>query len=179
MDALAGVMEEGLARAVGVSNYNALQMQRAHSALAKRGIPLSCNEVWYNLLKRHVERKGLPDLCKELGVKLIAFQPLMGGLLTGKYTPMNRPKGLRGVMYGRKYLSRMQPVIAVLRRLGERHGGKSPSQVALNWLICKGALPIPGAKNMRQVRENAGALGWRLSDDAVTLLDKVAENFSK
>jgi pyridoxine 4-dehydrogenase len=47
--------------------------------------------------------------------------------------------------------------------------------VALNWLICKGALPIPGAKNPRQAQENAGALGWRLSDDAIAALDGASE----
>lgn len=179
MDALADAMEAGLTRAVGVSNYNAVQMQRAHAALAKRGIALACNQVGYSLLKRDVERKGLLALCRELDVMLIAYQPLAIGLLTGKYTPANRPKGLRRLIYNREYLSKIQPIIGLLRQLGKAHGGKSPSQVALNWLICKGALPIPGAKNMQQVQENAGALGWRLSDDAIAALDEASEKISR
>ena len=115
---------------------------------------------------------GLLALGHELDVTLIAYQSLAMELFTGKYTPANRPKGLRGLIYNREYLSRIQPVIDLLRQLGEAHGGKSPSQVALNWLICKGALPIPGAKNMRHVQENAGSLGWRLSDDAIAALDE-------
>jgi pyridoxine 4-dehydrogenase len=49
--------------------------------------------------------------------------------------------------------------------------------VALNWLICKGVVPIPGAKNERQARENAGALGWRLDEDEVAALDRTSEEF--
>ena len=53
--------------------------------------------------------------------------------------------------------------------------GKTPAQVSLNWIICKGAIPIPGASSVMQVRDNAGALGWRLSDDDVALLDAAAD----
>jgi aryl-alcohol dehydrogenase-like predicted oxidoreductase len=74
-------------------------------------------------------------------------------------------------MYRSDSLVKIQPVVDLLRQIGEAHGGKTPSQVALNWIICKGALPIPGAKNVRQAQENAGALGWRLTDDEVAALD--------
>jgi aryl-alcohol dehydrogenase-like predicted oxidoreductase len=174
MDALADAVEAGLTRAVGVSNYNPDQMRRAHAALAKRGIMLASNQVEYSLLHRAPEHDGLLALCRELGVTLIAYSPLAKGLLTGKYTPDNPPKGARGRMAGRDYLTRIQPLIGQLRAIGEAHGGKTPAQVALNWLISKGALPIPGAKNVRQVQDNAGALGWRLTQDEVARLDAFA-----
>ncbi len=60
--------------------------------------------------------------------------------------------------------------------IGQDHGGKSNSQVALNWVICKGALPIPGAKNADQALENAGALGWRLTEEEVAKLDELSDN---
>jgi len=66
-------------------------------------------------------------------------------------------------------------LIAELRRMGERYGAKTPSQVALNWVICKGAVPIPGAKNRQQAEQNAGALGWRLSAEDVEALDRVSK----
>ena len=53
---------------------------------------------------------------------------------------------------------------------------KTPAQVALNWVICKGAIPIPGASNPQQVLDNAGALGWRLSDEEVAMLDAAADS---
>lgn len=171
MEALAEAVKSGLTRLVGVSNFNAVQMGRAHAALAKHGIPLACNQVEYSLLKRVVERNGLLALCRELGVTLVAYRPVTGGLLTGRYTPENPPQGWRGRRYSRAYLSRIQPVVALLRQVGEAHGGKTPSQVALNWLIYKGALPIPGATKVQHVHENAGALGWRLSEDEIASLD--------
>jgi len=61
-----------------------------------------------------------------------------------------------------------------LRRIGEKHGGKLPSQVALNWVMAKGAVPIPGAKNRHQAEENAGALGWSVDDEDLDRLDAVA-----
>ena len=58
---------------------------------------------------------------------------------------------------------------------GQDHGGKSNAQVALNWTICKGTLPIPGAKNEKQAQQNAGALGWKLTDDEVAKLDAASD----
>ncbi len=171
-DALADVVEAGLTRAVGVSNYSTLQMRSAHRVLAERGIPLASNQVRYSLLDRTPERTGLLDACRELGVTLIAYSPLEQGLVTGKYSPENPPQGIRARRFKKRYLL-VTPVIDRLRQIGERHG-RTPDQVALNWLICKGAVPIPGVKNARQTRQNLGALGWRLAPDEVKALDEIA-----
>jgi aryl-alcohol dehydrogenase-like predicted oxidoreductase len=173
--ALAEAVEAGLTRSVGVSNYSPAQMLRAHAVLAKRGVPLASNQVPYHLLDRRVERNGLLKLCQELGVTLIAYSPLAKGLLTGKYTPETRPPGTRGYTISRARLRRIQPLIRLLREIGQAHDGKSPAQVALNWVMCKGAVPIPGAKNARQARENAAAMGWRLTAAEVAALDEESE----
>lgn len=68
----------------------------------------------------------------------------------------------------------IQPILDALSTIGEAHGGKSQAQVALNWVISKGAVPIPGAKNEGQAASNAGALGWSLTPDEVDLLDGLA-----
>jgi aryl-alcohol dehydrogenase-like predicted oxidoreductase len=95
------------------------------------------------------------------------------GLLTGKYTVKNPPAGMcRMQLPGR--LEKLPPLIDLMRTIGERHSGKSPAQVALNWTICKGTLPIPGAKNAQQVQHNAGAVGWRLTDTEVAELDAMS-----
>ncbi len=158
MDALADAVEAGLARAAGVSNYDEKQMRAAHAALGKRGVKLVSNQVEYSLLARAPEREGLLAACRELGVTLVAYRPLARGLLGGE----NPPAGAHAAL------------AALLRDLGQAHG-KTPSQVALNWVICKGALPIPGARDAQHVRENAGALGWRLTEDEVQALDKASE----
>lgn len=175
MDALADVVEAGLVRAVGVSNYNVVWMRRAYAGLSQRGVPLATNQVEYSLLDRRVEKSGLLALCQELGVTVIAYSPIAKGVLTGKYTPQNIPPGLRSHKYNREYLERMQPLIRLLRDIGQVHEGKTPAQVALNWVMCKEAVAIPGAKNARQAQENAGALGWRLTDEEISSLDAVSD----
>jgi aryl-alcohol dehydrogenase-like predicted oxidoreductase len=161
-DALADAVEARLTRTVGISNCGPGQTRRAHAALAARGVPLACNEVEFSLLNRGPERSGLAAACRELGVTLIAYRPLAMGILTGKYTPAHPPRGVRALRYGRSSLTKLQPLLSVMRRIGDARD-KTPSQVANNWLLCKGALPIPGAKDAAQARENAGAMGWRLT----------------
>ncbi len=172
VDALAETVRAGLTRAVGVSNYNAADLRRAHAALARRGIPLASNQVHYSLLHRAPEGNGVQAACRELGVTLIAYSPLEHGLLTGKYGPGRPPPARR--RRGAPRPEALEPFLAALRRAGEAHGGKSPAQVALNWLICHDALPIPGAKRPAQARDNAGALGWRLTPDEVETLDRLS-----
>ncbi|MFZ6027861.1 MAG: aldo/keto reductase [Chloroflexota bacterium] len=173
-NALADAVEAGLVRSVGVSNYNADQMLRAHITLDRRGIVLASNQVSYSLLDREVERNGLLKLCREREITLIAYSPLAKGILTGKYTPENLPAGMRGRTYTAQYLRRVQPLVRMVQQLGQDHG-KTAAQVALNWVICKGAVPIPGAKNAVQVEANSGALGWRLQDGEIAALDALSD----
>jgi len=173
-DALVDVVEAGLTRAVGVSNFNVEQMRRAHAVLARRGVPLASNQVEYSLLQRKPERNGVLVACRELAVTLIAYSPIAKGLLSGKYTPSNPPPGLRGRRWRGEKLARIQPLIGLLRQLGEQHS-KTPTQVALNWLVCKGAVAIPGVKNVRQAQDNVGALGWSLTADEVAALDEATD----
>jgi pyridoxine 4-dehydrogenase len=150
-------------------------MIRAYTTLARYGIPLASNQVQYSLLTREVEKNGTLARCKELGIRLIAYSPLEKGLLTGKYTSENPPPGVRGSQYG-DLLKKLPPVIKLLQEIGQNHNGKTASQVSLNWLICKGTLPIPGAKNIKQAEENAGGAGWRLTEEEVARLDEATEN---
>ena len=174
MDLLADAVEAGKVKTVGVSNYSAEQMREAHAALAKRGIPLASNQVEYSLLHRQPEGNGVLDACRELGITLIAYTPLAGGALTGKYSATRRASGLRRFMpnFSRKTMEALQPVIALLRQIGERYS-KTPSQVALRWLIENPVvLPIPGAKNSKQAIENAGALSFALTPEEVNALSQ-------
>jgi aryl-alcohol dehydrogenase-like predicted oxidoreductase len=172
-DALAAVREAGLAQAVGVSNYSEREVRETHAALASRGIPLATNQIEYSLLRTMPEKNGLLAACDELGVKVLAYSPIGQGRLTGKYSASHPPPGRRN--FSDFPMAEVDPIVEELRRIGGRHGGKTPSQVALNWVISKGAVPIPGAKNREQAEQNAGALGWRLSDDEVRTLDRVAK----
>jgi aryl-alcohol dehydrogenase-like predicted oxidoreductase len=169
MDALAETVKAGKVRRVGVSNYGADQMRRAHDRLASHGVSLASNQVRYSLLNRAPETNGVLEACRDLGVTLIAYSPIAQGLLTGKYGPgSNRPSGLVrrvGSAFGEQNLKKVEPVVNILREIGDAHD-KEPAQVALNWLITqRETLPIPGAKNEHQARQNAGALGWEMTGE--------------
>lgn len=174
MDGMAECVKSGMTRTVGVSNFNQTQMLAAYSALARQNIPLASNQVPYSLLNRKVEKNGLLARCRELGIRLIAYSPLEKGLLSGKYNAQNRPPGIRARTYA-SLLPKIEPLLKLMTTIGQDHGGKTNAQVALNWLICKGALPIPGAKNVRQAQENIGALGWRLTEEEIAKLDEMSD----
>ncbi|MDM9385769.1 aldo/keto reductase [Chlorogloeopsis sp. ULAP01] len=183
MNALADEVEQGRIEAVGVSNYSAQQMREAHQILARRGVPLAVNQVRYSLLTRQIETNGILDTARELGVTILAYSSLAQGLLTGKYTPNSSetPSGARKIdsRFSKEGLQKIELVISLLRQLGEKHQ-RTPAQVALNWLIAKGnVIPIAGAKTAQQVRDNAGALGWQLTDDEITQLEKLSRPWLK
>jgi aryl-alcohol dehydrogenase-like predicted oxidoreductase len=175
MGAMAEAHQAGLILAIGVSNYDGEQMQTAYDRLLREGIHLASNQVEYSLINRKVEKNGLLKRCTELGIKMIAYSPLAMGVLTGKYTPENPPPGSRGLRFNRRFMEKIQPLLHLLARLGSDHGGKTSAQVALNWTICKNTLPIPGAKTMRQAEQNAGAVGWRLTEAEVAELDETSD----
>ena len=174
MDVLAEAVKEGKVRHVGVSNYSVGQMQRAHDRLASHGIKLASNQVEYSLFQRAPETNGVLEACRDLGVTLIPYSPIAQGLLTGKYSPGDKPSGLvrrAGRAFGEKNLKKIEPVVNILREIGEAHD-KEPAQVALNWLVTRqSTLPIPGAKNEHQARQNAGAIGWEMTDEEAEKLD--------
>ena len=178
MNALATEVEKGRIKTIGVSNYSQEQMQEAHQILARRGIPLAVNQVRYSLLTRQVESQGIIATAKQLGVTILAYSPLAQGLLTGKYSLDSsvKPTGARSIdpRFSKDNLQKIDPVISLLRIIGEKYN-RTPAQVALNWLIAQGnVIPISGVKTAEQVKQNAGAVDWRLSDEEVTQLDQIS-----
>lgn len=178
MDGLAEAVQQGMTRAVGVSNYNAEQTRRAHKRLARHGIPLASNQIEYSLLERKPDLDGTSETCRELGVTVIAYSPIKMGLLSGKYTPTNPPGGMRGRRFSRAYLERIQPLLVPMREIAAAQN-KTLSQVAINWTIQRGTLPIPGAKNLKQARENMASLGWALTPDQMDTLDAISASIAK
>lgn len=201
MDTLAKVVQAGKVRAVGVSNYNASLMRRAHARLARHGIPLASNQVQYSLLYRSPETNGVLDTCRELNVALIAYSPLTYGILSGKYRKGGRPMALIQRVFAelgeridrfgdtkgtvpvlRRLLSRprtawpekLEPLFVVLEEVARAHE-KTIAQIALNWLLHQDrcVIPIPGAKNAHQATQNAGAINWRLTEEEYTRISQV------
>ncbi len=175
MNALADEVKQGRIKAIGVSNYSAEQMRQAHEFLAERGVSLAVNQMQYSLLTRQIEQNGVMAAARELGVVILAYSPLAQGLLTGKYTLENytQPTGARRIdpKFSQSGLQKLAPVIEVLKAVGAMHD-RTPAQVALNWLIAQGnVIPIPGAKTASQVRQNAGALGWSMTEAERSQID--------
>ena len=141
MQAMADAVELGLTRAVGVSNYDLDQTQRAQRALAGRAIPLASNQVRFSLLTRDAEHSGLLDYCQQQDITLIAYSPLEQGMLTGKYTAGRPPGGTCRWRYRPDFLASLQPLLALMGEIGQSYGNKSPAQVALNWVILRAPSP--------------------------------------
>ncbi|BAU14629.1 hypothetical protein LEP3755_51800 [Leptolyngbya sp. NIES-3755] len=181
MEALAEEVKQGRIGAIGVSNYSADQMREAQGYLAAKGVPLAVNQVRYALINREIESNGILETAKELGVTILAYSPLAQGLLTGKYKPENADSvtGARKLdpKFSRQGLEKLMPVIDRLTQIGAKYD-KTAGQVALNWLIAQGSvIPIPGAKNASQAKQNAGAIGWSLDPEEVTQLDLLTRSY--
>jgi aryl-alcohol dehydrogenase-like predicted oxidoreductase len=178
LQTLVKAVKQGKIASIGVSNYSADQMRRAHQILADLGVPLVSNQVNYSLLVRKIESNGVLETAKELGIAIIAYSPLAQGLLTGKYKNTNPPTGARQLdtRFGAKGLDQIQPLLRLMNDIAAQQG-KTCAQVALNWTIRKGTIPIPGAKNAQQALQNAGALGWELTDTEMAQLDRATRSF--
>ncbi|MBF2067565.1 MAG: aldo/keto reductase [Calothrix sp. C42_A2020_038] len=178
LNGLADLYEQGLVKGVGLSNYGTKRLKWAHQIFSERGVPIMTLQVQYSLLSTYpVTELGLKEVCDELGIKLIAYSPLALGLLTGKYSENSYPQGIRGLVC-KQLLPGMKPLLACMREIAQARN-KTLSQVAINWCIAKGTIPIPGAKSPQQAQENIGAIGWRLDASEVTELDQIAASLDK
>lgn len=179
MNAMADLVEAGKVRTIGVSNFSADQMRRAHTALTRRGMVLASNQVEYSLLNRSIESNGVLDTARELGISIVSWGPLASGLLTGKFhrdasvlasTPVGRRMRLQ------RQLERTRPLIDLLFKIAEGNGA-TPAQVALNWLVSHAGetvLAIPGASKVHQAEEAAGAMRFQLSKADTAELDRAS-----
>lgn len=151
LEGLARCYEQGLAGAVGVSNFSEIRLRNAVRVLDKRGVKLASNQVNYSLVYREPETNGVLAACEELGVGLIAYSPLAQGTLTGKYSAENPPPGPRRGFYNRELMESLAPLLGGMKAVAEERGA-SVAQVALAYLTANPiVVPIPGVKNAEQV----------------------------
>ncbi|CAJ1357610.1 unnamed protein product [Effrenium voratum] len=178
-DALAAAVKAGAAKAVGVCNFSLAELRAVHGRLrAVHGLRLASCQVELSLARQLPVASGLVNGCRELGVIVLAYSPLAMGRLSGRYGPDGPAPSWweRGKRKPRPFgasLDQETPawreLLAELRQMGQKYG-KTVAQVAINWVLCQGAVAICGARDGRQAAENAGAMGWRLSaEDAMAL----------
>jgi len=197
-EGLAECYNRGLVKNVGVCNYGPTLVEECQKALAKHGVPLASNQITFSLLGRHNGSQETVTKCNELGVKVLACYPFAMGLLTGKYSktildqnedPTDRSltlnkksnmelKDLERYAYGDGITvpeGGIQPLLVTMASIANERN-KSISQVALNYIISKGAIPIPGCRTATQLEDNLGAMGWRLSEIEIKKLELQADS---
>jgi aryl-alcohol dehydrogenase-like predicted oxidoreductase len=180
MDEMAKLVQAGKIRSVGISNFNPDQMRRAHRQLQKYGLPLAVNQVRYSLLDRSIEKNGVLETAKELGVTIIAYTPLESGLLTGKYH--KNPELLEKKSFFwrarlRRSLEKSRTLISALEEIALPYNATA-AQVALNWVIYSqgdSVVTIPGVTKTSQAQESAGAMKFKLSSDEIARLDELSK----
>lgn len=164
MGALDQIVRSGKALYVGISNYNAEQAKVAIDTLRAMGTPLLIHQPRYNLLDRWIEQ-GLTDVLREQGVGAIAFSPLAGGRLTGKYRhgiPADSraghdPRYLKPEMIDAKLCACTDALSAIA---AER--GQTLAQLSLQWVLRNPVVTsaLIGASRPEQIAENAAALSF-------------------
>lgn len=182
MDAMADLVDLGLIRSVGVSNFKDGWMRRAHAALAVRGLPLASNQVKVSLMNRSIETNGVLHAARELGITIIAWSPLEMGVLTGKFhkDPSlldSRPMGRRMVM--RTQIEKSRDLIKTLDEVAEANG-VSAAVVALSWLVNyygDTVVAIPGATKVSQAEQNVTANQLKLSELEMDAIEKASHQF--
>ena len=180
IDEMAKLADEGRIQAVGVSNFSADSTERAHEALARRGLTLASNQVKYSLLDRRVEHGGVIERARELGITIIAYSPLEQGILTGKFH--RDPQARERISGFRRFLKAFKPqgleqteaLVRTLEMVAGRHDATA-AQVALAWttqIHGETVVAIPGASSESQATGNAGSMSLRLTPDDLDELDR-------
>ena len=185
MKEMARLVEEGKVRYIGVSNFSAIQMRKAHKELSKLGLPLVSNQVNYSLVQRAIENNGVLDTARELGVSIIAYSPLGRGLLTGKFH--DRPELIKKRHIVRRFYASLNrtkiestsALVTALKAVSKKYQ-VTPSQAALNWVINSSGdtvLAIPGATRAGQAEDNAASFKFDLSADDMEYLREMSAPF--
>ncbi len=183
LSTLADFVREGKIRYFGVSNFTAAQLVKALMLCRAEGWPqVASIQNEYSLLVRTAEWELL-DLCQEEGVGFLAWSPLAGGWLTGKYrkeaTPPPDSRGGRRDRWEdlpeQRVSARLWAIIDRAEAIAQRTG-KTIAQVCLRWVIQRPGVvaPIFGARTLQQLEDNLGSVGWALSDKEMQELDEVS-----
>ncbi len=169
--ALKRLMDEGKTRAVGVSNFSVAQLE----AFAAE-CPLAAFQPPYNMLRRQIEADTLP-WCREHGVAVLVYWPLLKGLLAGKlgrdHVFAETDSRRKYTMFHGEHWQKNLDLIDKLRVIAEA-AGHTVAELVINWTINQPGVTstLCGAKRPDQIRETAAGTGWQLSKDQMTQIDR-------
>ena len=161
----------------GLSDFPAWRVARAATIAELRGaVPIAGLQVEHSLVERTTEHELLPA-GHALGLGVVTFSPLGGGLLTGKYRQPDRAKGRDEGFGGAGFQPENTPQrTAILDTLLAIAGetGVTPGALAIAWVAAKGSLPIIGPRTLAQLENNLGAVDVKLSPEHLARLDAVS-----
>ena len=163
---------------IGLSDHPVELVEAFRNCLSRMDVEVL--QYKFNLVERDAEKEAIP-YGESLGATILAWSPLAKGALLGKYSleELERLSGYRAVepMYAPQNYRQILRLAEVLREVGEKYG-KTPAQVALNWLLTfsDSIVPIPGATKPSHVSDNAGAAGWRMSWEDWRRIDEVSRD---
>jgi len=183
MRTLKHLVDSGLVRYIGVSNFQSWQVMKAMEVGKKLGMGrFIAAQYQYSLVERNIEREFVPMFRNE-GLGLVPWSPLGGGFLSGKYRKGEKPEEGRLSMmpdeaeeaWHRRSTERNWNIIDKVDEIAEKRDKTYP-QVALNWLRQKSVVPsiIVGARTPKQLEDNLAAFDWELSEEEVEELDQVS-----
>ncbi len=183
MDAMADLVDSGLIRAVGVSNFSQSKMISAYEALNERGVPLATNQVQFSLLHRKIEYNGVLETAKDLGVTITAYTPLGMGILSGKLH--SNPELFNSMPRFRRFrfrgkIKKTKPLIDLLQAIAHEHEATA-AQVALSWTTNyhgDTVVAIPGASKTYQAEQNAGAMRVSLTSEQMDTLSTLSSEMT-
>jgi aryl-alcohol dehydrogenase-like predicted oxidoreductase len=169
--AMADLVKEGKVRYIGLSEVSAATIRKAHAIH-----PLSAVQSEYSLFEREPEERGIMQTLSELGIGFVAYSPLSRGFLTGD---IQKPEDFPADDFrrsipryqGEQFYKNIELVKAVQKVAAQK--GVTPSQIALAWVIAKGAVPIPGTKRRKWLEENIAAAEIHLSDEELSSLESI------
>ncbi|WP_225849629.1 aldo/keto reductase family protein [Streptomyces sp. HPF1205] len=181
MEAFADIVHAGKAHYIGVSEWTADQIRRAHALARELRVPLVSNQPQYSALWRVIEGEVVPA-CEELGISQVVFSPVAQGVLTGKYLPGQQPpQGSRATddkgganMISRWMRDDLLERVQLLRPLAAE-AGLTMAQLAVAWVLQNPnvAAAIVGASRPDQVAENVKASGVRLEADLMARIEEI------
>jgi aryl-alcohol dehydrogenase (NADP+) len=186
VEAFDAVVKAGKARYVGVSNYHAYRVARALGRSEALGVAkLVSVQPRYNLLFRQIERELLP-FCAEEGLAVIPYNPLAGGLLTGKHQrSAPPPQGTRFTLgaaaktYTERYWQEREfDTVDAFAKLAKQ-AGVEPATLAVAWVLANPAItaPIIGASKPEQLKASVAALGLKLDAGLKAKLDELTHEY--